>query len=166
MKAMVIGFPKSGTTTLTKVLAASGFAPAHWQDDQGRFVGSLIYEAVSKSLDPFAYLTSYDVITQADVCLPALGLNLWPNLDLPLLKVIRGAYPRCLFILNYRQPEAICDSIVNWYNMQARLTVSDIPGLPPGVGGKHQDLITWIENHFAACRKYVAPNGHGTRQRR
>jgi hypothetical protein len=156
MKLMVIGFPKSGTTTITRVLEASGLKSAHWQDESGRYVGALIYGAIFSGLDPFAHLSDFDAITQADVCLPSLRLNFWPNLDFAILNVIRRADPECLFLLNYRRPEAICKSMETWTGMQERFRVSDIPGLPRGIGGKREELIMWIENHFDACRNHFS----------
>jgi hypothetical protein len=154
MKLMVIGFPKSGTTTITHALEASGLKSAHWHGESRRFVGALIYGAIFSGLDPFAHLSAYEAITQADVCLPSRRLSLWPNLDFAVLNVIRRAHPECLFLLNYRRPEAICESIEKWEGMQARFRVSNIPGLPRGLGGKREHLMHWIENHFDACRTY------------
>ncbi|WP_197018369.1 sulfotransferase [Sphingomonas sp. URHD0057] len=160
MKLMVIGFPKSGTTSLTEALTASGFRPAHWRTHAGRFVGSLIYQAIYRGLEPFALLERYDAITQADVCLPSLQLNFWPNLDFAVLSAIRRAHPTCLLLLNYRRPEAIADGIMKWDDLQQRVAMSSIPGLPVGVGDKREELITWIENHFDACRRFFAGDEH------
>ena len=160
MKVMVIGFPKSGTTTLTTVLEANGIKSAHWQDEQGRFVGALIYSAIYSGLDPFAFLQGYDAVTQADVCLPKRKINFWPNLDFAVLRAVRRAYPSCILLLNYRHPEAIVDSIEKWAGMQGRFTRSEIPGLPIGIGGKREHLVTWIENHFDACRAFFADDPH------
>ena len=154
MKLMVIGFPKSGTTSITAALEASGLKAAHWQIDGNRFVGALIYKAVLNGLDPFEHLKDYDAVTQADVCLPNHNLSLWPNLDFAILSAIRRAHPTCLFVLNTRRPEAICDSIADWPHMQKRFEMSDIPGLPRGAGGRRRHLIAWIENHYAACREF------------
>lgn len=156
MKLMVIGFPKSGTTSITNALESSGLKAAHWQDEKRRFVGALIYKAVLAGLDPFEHLKGYDAVTQADVCLPAHNLSLWPNLDFAVLRAVRRAHPQCLFILNTRRPEAICDSIASWPYMQKRFEMSNIPGLPRGAGGKRHQLMAWIENHYDACRNYFA----------
>ena len=160
MKLMVIGFPKSGTTSLTLALEASGLKAAHWQDEHERYIGKLIYEAVYSGLDPFAHLTGYDAVTQADVCLPRRGVNFWPNLDFAILSAIRRADPSCLFVLNTRRPEAIVDSICKWGLMRRRLQIADIPGLPSGAGGKREHLIIWINNHYDACRRYFAADEH------
>ncbi len=156
MKLMVIGFPKSGTTSITAALEASGFRPVHWTDDKNRHVGALIYHATLHGLDPFAHLAGYDAVTQADACLPAKGVNYWPNLDFAILRAIRRSHPSCLFVLNYRRPEAICDSIMKWSHLHKRLIAADIPGLPPGAGTKREHLMAWIENHLDACRTFFA----------
>ena len=156
MKLMVIGFPKSGTTTLTTVLEANGIRAAHWQDEDGRFIGALIYSAVYSGRDPFAFLEGFDAVTQADVCLPRRKINFWPNLDFAILRAIRRAHPECLFVLNYRDPEAIVDSIEKWVGMKERFAPAEIPGLPRGIGMERQHLTTWITNHFDACRAYFA----------
>jgi hypothetical protein len=156
MKVMVIGFPKSGTTSITEALRASGLRAAHWRLPSGRFVGQAIYGAVAMGRDPFFHLKKFDAVTQADVCLPEQKLCLWPNLDFAVLRAIRRAHPECLFLLNYRQPDAICDSIAKWADLGWRLRVSNIPGLPKGLGGKREHLMSWIENHYDACRTYFA----------
>lgn len=156
MKLLVVGFPKSGTTTITRALEASGLKTAHWQDEAGRYFGALIYHAIHNGLEPFAHLSGYDAVAQADVCLPRQGINYWPNLDFAVLRAIRRAHPECLFVLNYRRPEAIAQSICKWPGMQQRFTYAEIPGLPRGYGAKPRQLVTWIENHFDACRTYFA----------
>lgn len=156
MKLMVIGFPKSGTTSITEALRASGLKAAHWRLPSGKYVGQAIYGAVASGRDPFFHLKKFDAVTQADVCLPEEKLNLWPNLDFAVLRAIRRAHPECLFVLNYRNPDAICDSIAKWADLGWRLRVSNIPGLPKGLGGKREHLMNWITNHYDACRTYFA----------
>jgi hypothetical protein len=162
MKLMAIGFPKSGTTSLTRALYKSGLMPVHWRTPrEGHFVGVQMYRALfSGDNDPFALLPGIDAVTQADVCIPSLKLNLWPNLDFAMLSAVRRAHPECLLLLNYRDPAAIADSIIKWEDLQQRLMVSDVPGLPRTLGGKRGELITWIENHFDACRRYFANDEH------
>lgn len=42
-RVFALGFPKSGTTTLQRALAATGYSGAHWRVSEG-FVGQLMYE--------------------------------------------------------------------------------------------------------------------------
>ena len=94
MKLMAIGFPKSGTTSLTRALYKSGLMPVHWRTPkEGHFVGVLMYRALYSGKDPFALLPGIDAVTQADVCIPSLNVNLWPNLDFAMLSAVRRAAP-------------------------------------------------------------------------
>lgn len=156
MKLLVIGFPKSGTTSITAALEASGLKPLHWRDRQGRFAGKLIYENILTGRDPFDRMGDYDSVTQADVCLPAQGVNYWPNLDFSVLRAVRDAHPECLFLLNTRDPQKVCASIDKWPQLRQRIVRAAIPGLPAGMGRTDQEIVTWIENHHTACRRYFA----------
>jgi hypothetical protein len=151
MKVFVVGFPKSGTLTIDRALRSSGLRTAHWKVPEG-FCGELIYRADRAGRDPLWFLRNYDCITEAGVCLPGRKLNFWPNLDFPLLGRIRRFHPECLFLLNYRDPAKIAASMQGWADLHARLVKSDIPGLPPGAGGRQIELENWIKNHFAACQ--------------
>ena len=154
MKVFVVGFPKSGTTTLTAALESSGMKAAHWADADGKFIGETIYENVLGGRDPFEGLRDYDAITQADVCIPAQRINFWPNLDFAVLAKIREAHPDCLFLLNTRNPAKICSSIDRWPSLRDRIVRASIPGLPARMGITDGQIIAWIENHFAACRRF------------
>lgn len=156
MKLFVVGFPKSGTTTITHALEASGMKPAHWSDSTGEFIGKIIYSNVLGGKDPFDGLDDYDSVTQADVCLPAHKINYWPNLDFAILGRIRAAYPDCLMLLNTRDPAKVCASIDRWPSLRQRIVRAAIPGLPSKFGREDGEIVQWIENHFAACRRFFA----------
>lgn len=156
VKLFVVGFPKSGTTTLTEALEASGLKPVHWGDADGNFVGQIIYENVLAGRDPFERLDDFDSVTQADVCIPAHRINYWPNLDFAILERIRTSYPQCLMLLNTRDPAKICASIDRWPSLRERIVRANIPGLPARMGIDDAEIIRWIENHYAACRRFFA----------
>lgn len=151
MKLFLVGFPKSGTSTIHEALQCSGLRSAHWKCAEG-FVGEIIYDNFYRGRPPFASLEAYDAITQADVCLPEEGINLWPNLDFSILAWIRQAHPDCLFLLNWRDPASVASSISRWGDLQNRLAACDIPGLPRGYGIRTTHLIRWIEGHYEAVR--------------
>lgn len=159
MRAIVIGFPKSGTTTLQTALSKSGLRAAHWRLN-GQPIGKLIYDGWFETGDPFAKLPGLDVVTQMDICVPREGLNHWPNLDLALLLAIRARHPHCLFILNARDPARIADSILRWGDLAKRLARGAQPGLPEGRGTERADLERWIAAHHDAVRRIFAGDPH------
>lgn len=151
MRVFVVGLPKTGTTTLTEALKRSGYAPAHWRVPEGH-VGAVVDANLRAGRPVFAGLEAYDAITQADVCLPAKGLNVWPNLDVAVLDRIRAEHPGCVFVLNTRAPEKTIRSIRRWGTLHRRLIRAAVPGLPAGRGRTDEELRAWIEAHYAAMR--------------
>ncbi|RLL72999.1 sulfotransferase [Paenirhodobacter hankyongi] len=154
-KLLVVGFPKSGTSTIQRALEESGLVSAHWMW-RNRPVGRLIYDGWFSRGDPLALLEGVDAVTQMDFCMPAQGVNLWPNLDIALLLTIRRLHPDCRFILNYRPPQATESSFGRWNTLVERITESDIPGLPRGRGGRPGEVTRWIGAHLDAMRQVFA----------
>lgn len=154
---LVVGFPKSGTTTLHKAFSKSGLKSGHWDID-GAPIGRLIYDGFYRHGDPFHHLDGFDAITQMDYCQKEKTpdgeqtfVNVWPNLDIALLLAIRRSYPDCKFILNYRRPAETASSIARWHNLQKRITRHDCPNLPKGFGSQ-ADLTKWIDTHHQTLR--------------
>jgi hypothetical protein len=151
MRAIVIGFPKCGTSTIHQACKKSGLRSAHWKAPGKGYCGALIYQNYLADRDPLADLSDYDVVSQMDVCVKRT--NFWPNLDLALLLRIRKFHPECSFILNTRAPEKIASSIARWGNLRKRITAADIIGLPRRYGDQDVHLVRWVEQHFEACRR-------------
>jgi predicted O-methyltransferase YrrM len=162
VKIFVLGFPKSGTTTLQQAFGRAGLRSAHWRvGDQ--YCGELIYEDFRAGRNPLERMSDHDCITQPDVCRPnlhrdggAAGPNYWPQLDFDVISAIQAHNPDIRFILNRREVPDIIRSITRWADLRERLTVSDIIGLPPGKGGADEDLRAWIEGHYRACEHHFA----------
>ncbi len=155
MKAFVVGFPKSGTTTIQTAFVEAGLNSWHWQAPTGQYVGELLYKNHFRHGDPFSKLGHVDAITQADVCIPAASLNLWPQLDFAFLARVRELHPDCLMVLNFRDPKATASSISRWGDMQMRFLKSDIIGLPRGYGSL-PEIEAWIRRHHDALRHFFA----------
>ncbi len=152
---IVIGFPKSGTTTLQKAFENSGMRSVHWRWNK-KSVGKLIYDGWYDEGDPFFHFDGIDAITQMDYCkIRLFGLvhhSYWPNLDIALLLAIRKMYPECKFILNYRPPAKTANSISRWSNFQKRLIRTDCIGLPKNRGNL-EEVERWIVTHIDAVRQ-------------
>lgn len=153
-KVFIVGFPKSGTSTLQKALEDTGYSSAHWKVEEG-FVGQLMYKGLYEKDDPWYYLKRYDSITQGDVCIPSHGINCWPNLDFNVIKKIQEKHPDCLFVLNYRDPRKTVSSMGRWGDMKQRFKKSEIPGLPAG-SGSDKELEEWIVAHMNKVREFFA----------
>lgn len=150
---VVVGFPKSGTTTIDRALRRAGLRCAHWTKG-GVPVGELVYRGWFEMDDPFALLPDCDAITQMDYCVPPA--NFWPNLDIALLLAMRRRHPGTKFVLNYRDPAGTAGSIERWSDLGQRLRRADLPGLPGGYGARTGDLVRWVDTHIRAIRDVFA----------
>lgn len=164
LKVINLGLPKSGTTTLGKALEHAGLAVADWRIRRGQsdgdrlaraFVGKLMYDGYFSTGDPLARMAEFDAFTEIDVVRD--GLNLWPQCDWGLLAAIRAHHPGAKFVLTYRDPLKLSDSMGRWSNLgRTRLPTNAIPGLPEGYGKTDAERVRWIEGHFAFCRQVFA----------
>ena len=155
MKLFVVGFPKSGTTTLTMALEASGMKPVHWGDAGALRRSDHLRERPGRPRPARAAGSDYDAVTQADVCLPAHGINYWPNLDFAISRRSARHIPNA----------CSCSTLATRKGLRQHRPLAEparadrprrIPGLPGGMGGTDKEMIRWIENHYAACRRFFA----------
>jgi hypothetical protein len=160
LRVINLGLPKSGTTTLGMALTAAGLKVADWKIRPGQsrvrgYVGKLLYQGYFESGDPLHYLADFNAFTEIDVV--RQGLNLWPQTDWGLISAIRDHHAGAKFLLTYRDPAKITDSMQRWSNLGThRLPNNAIPGLPAGYGATDDERIRWIDGHFRFCRQVFA----------
>ena len=162
VKFFVLGFPKSGTSTIHQAFREAGLRSAHWVVRDG-FCGHLIYRDHRQGRNPLSSLSDYDVIAQPDICRPweerdGEPLVYWPQLDFEIITAIEEHNPEIRFILNRRDVDSLINSISNWASLRNRIIRSDVPGLPQGSGRTDDELRAWIEGHYAACQDHFAGN--------
>ncbi|MDA5093899.1 sulfotransferase family protein [Aliiroseovarius sp. KMU-50] len=161
LKVINLGLPKSGTTSLGAALKHAGFKVADWRIRRGQsrenrlaraFVGKQMYLGYFRNGNPLSLIDEFNAFTEIDVVRD--GLNFWPQCDWGLLTAIRKHNPGARFLLTYRDPAKLSDSMVRWSNLGSkRLPQNAIPGLPKGFGKTDAERIRWIEGHFAFCRQ-------------
>ena len=167
LRVVNLGLPKSGTTTLGVALTRAGLRVADWRirkpqtDDPelvGKFVGKLLYDGYFATGDPLHHMDAFDAFTEID--LASHGHCLWPQCDWGLIDAIRRHHPGARFLLSYRDPGELVDSMMRWSNLgRRRLPQHNVPGLPTGYGRTEAELIRWIEGHYAFCRRVFAGSG-------
>ncbi len=161
LRIINLGLPKSGTTTLGVALDKAGLKVADWRIRKGQtedrrilsgFVGDHLYRGYYETGDPLALLDEFDAVTEMSVA--SKGLSLWPQMDWGVLDAIRRHHPGVKFLLSHRDPAALVKSMLGWSNLgRTRLPQQNIPGLPAGYGGTPEQLMRWIEGHYAFCRR-------------
>ncbi|MYM56042.1 sulfotransferase [Thalassovita mangrovi] len=161
LRVINLGLPKSGTTTLARALKIAGLKTADYRIRRrqtkdtglhGAFVGKLMYDGYFHNGDPLALMEDFDAFTEVNVLRE--GMSLWPQTDWGLIDAIREHHPGARFLLSYRDPKAISDSMLRWSNLGAeRLPQNAIPGLPRGYGETGHERAQWIAAHHAHMRK-------------
>lgn len=136
-KIFVIGFPKSGTTSIQESLTSAGISAIHWGVDD-IFVGTSIQKAKNQNKQLLSEINTYQAFTQMKTCIDKARCY-WPQLvDVPLLD---EQYPNSKFIFNDRNIDNWIRSLRQWnintgpirqegQSLIERIIKLDIPGLP------------------------------------
>ncbi|CUH68427.1 hypothetical protein TG4357_03570 [Thalassovita gelatinovora] len=164
LRVINLGLPKSGTTTLARAMKIAGLKTADYRirrrqtensEIHGAFVGKLMYDGYFHTGDPLSRMQEFDAFTEVNALRE--GLSLWPQTDWGIIDAIRHHHPGAKFLLSYRDPKAISDSMLRWSNLGVeRLPKNAIPGLPLGYGETGHERVQWIEAHHAHIRKLFA----------
>jgi hypothetical protein len=153
-KIFVIGFPKSGTSSIQTSLTNAGVLSIHWGKG-GISVGKCIEESKEKNEPLLSKLDLYQAFTQMETCIDEHRCY-WPQLvDVPLLN---QQYPNSKFIFNDRNIDNWLKSLHNWNinvgpirekgeSLIERIIKLDIPGLPKNKGKTDDELKSWYLQH-------------------
>jgi len=148
---LIVGFPKSGTTSLHYAFDKSGLISYHQNYLKKEKIGDILYKNYFETSNIFSSFQTAVAITQADYIKGQVAV--YPQLDYNLLlNTFRQSSVK--FILNYRDPKKIINSFNRWHNnARKRLIDANVPGLPAGFGNKDSEIEKWIEDHFKFCRE-------------
>jgi hypothetical protein len=153
-KIFVIGFPKSGTTSIQESLTSAGISSVHWGVDN-IVVGTSIQKAKSQNKPLLSEINTYQAFTQMETCIDK-DRCYWPQLvDVPSLD---QQYPDSKFIFNDRNIDNWLKSLHNWNintgpirqsgeSLIERIIKLDIPGLPKNKGKTDDELKDWYLQH-------------------
>ncbi len=116
---ILLGFPKSGTTSFTLLLKNLNICNKvyHWKKDN-QYIGKIINDNKIQNKPLLNGFTKNDCITQLDVCL-SKDLNFWPQIN--DFKQLYYENPNSIFILNKRQPNKIFKSFKKWFEYDKRI---------------------------------------------
>ena len=146
---ILLGFPKSGTTSFTFLLNKIGYKSYHWtfRNDKD-YIGNWIKKCKSRNEKLLSFIPKDKkpiAITQMDICIDENNCY-WPQLvD---YKLLYEQYPDAIFILNVRKPEDILKSMKKWQNYDKRILMYN-PELFKNIEGNDDEkILTLIKNHF------------------
>lgn len=108
---ILVGFPKSGTSSFQKLFIDLGYKSYHWRGGNKKFIGTMIYENKQMKKPLLNDFIKTDVITQMDVCVNENNAY-WPQIT--DYEQLYNENPDSIFILNKRDPEKLLSSFKRW----------------------------------------------------
>lgn len=141
MKIILIGLPKSGTSSFQFLFKKLGLKSFHWTYKE-KHIGSIIKKNKNEKKRLLNGIENWDCLTQLDVCI-SHDDNCWPQIT--DLHQLYEENKDCLFILNKRDPEKMLKSWKNWNQMDQRVYKFN----PEIVEKKSDDgLVDFFKSHF------------------
>ncbi|CAB9506641.1 expressed unknown protein [Seminavis robusta] len=169
---IVVGMPKTGTTTIKSFFQQAGYRSSHWrcqsqltdhnETAEEEFCGTCIRNAINQSLPPLQTCGGYDMWAQLDFTLPPDNC-IFPQVI--YLEEIHQESPRATFLLNRRNMSHWFHSVDNFHHLGKRLIQCQgqggTPMLVPAFEGPedkdaYQDaIVAWNQHHVQAVREFV-----------
>lgn len=147
LRVFGLGLPKSGTTTLQDSFLKAGLKSLHWHTESvDKYAGNSMYSRWFKGEDIMSDFPDLDAVTQPD--LMTKTTSFWPQMDPAMLRGLSAQNKDLKFILNFRDPQHIANSMEKWGNFMERLYNVGAPGMPPRCATTKRRVIQWIEGHY------------------
>ena len=160
-KTILLGLPKSGTSSFQDLFLKLNRETAHWRFNRdsihrGGFIGKHISLNKEKGDPLLKGLEHYDDITQMDVCINS-RYAYWPQLT--DFKQLYTENPERIFVLNKRDPSKILYSLKKWVfrgiGFDERMRLYN-PELFTEVKGRSDDekMINLIKGHYLKVEEF------------
>ena len=157
---ILLGFPKSGTTSFTYLFNKLGYKSYHWvfRNDTD-YVGGWIKKCKDRNEKLLSWIPKHPknkiAVTQMDICIDENNCY-WPQLiDYELLY---QQYPDAIFILNTRDPLDILRSMKKWQNYDKRMLKFNPELFKNLTGSDDEKIVKLIQNHFVNVIKFFNNN--------
>ena len=152
---ILLGFPKSGTTSFTFLLNKIGYKSYHWTfRNDTDYIGNWIKKCKLRNEKLLSFIPPDKkpiAITQMDICIDEKNCY-WPQLvD---YKLLYEQYPNAIFILNVREPKDILKSMKKWQNYDKRILTYN-PELFKNIEGNNDEkILKLINKHYNEVCKF------------
>lgn len=138
---LIVGLPKSGTTSFTKLFSNAGYKSVHWKISE-RYIGKIIQQNKINNRRLLSGLENFDCITQMDVCMDRENAY-WPQIT--DYEELYHQNPDAIFILNKRDPSKVLSSFKRWKKYDKRLFTYN----PELINDKTDSgFINFVEDHY------------------
>jgi hypothetical protein len=144
---ILLGFPKSGTTSFHVLFLELGYNSYHWTKGE-EYIGMMIYNNKISNKKLLNGFLKNDVITQMDVCMDKKNAY-WPQIT--DFQQLYYENPDSIFILNKRDPTQLLHSFKRWNNLHHRLIKYN-----PEILDDYSDnsFINFVKNHYLTVETF------------
>lgn len=144
---ILLGFPKSGTTSFQTLFEALGYNSIHWNivlNSEHFKIGTIIKQNKERNL-PLLYDINVDCITQMDICISESECY-WPQItDYEQLYLEN---PDTIFILNRRDPFKLLSSLKRWFSYDKRILKFNPELLNQEITDDDMKILDLIYRHY------------------
>ena len=160
---ILLGLPKSGTTSFHVLFGLMGYRSFHW-NFYDKYVGEMIHSCKLSHKPLLSFLpedTTRLAITQMDICISE-EYNFWPQVT--DYQQLWTENPGAIYILNVRDKHKILDSWRRWnhldhrilkYNPELASLNANIVANSTNLGELDQYLLRFIEKHYDTIREFL-----------
>lgn len=149
---IVVGLPKTGTSSLHHFLKCGGYNSSHWKcfSDEGprQLCGNCFEHAFSTNQSALAICGNWEAWTQLDHEYPPCSMP-----QVTRMKSLIEEAPHAHFILNVRPVHRWLQSVRSWGSMHERLLQCANVGIPNNA--TDENLIDWYTNHTRRTIKHL-----------
>jgi hypothetical protein len=146
---ILLGFPKSGSTSFQKLFTDLGYNSYH-HNKNNKYIGTIIKNNKINNKPLLSNFNKNDVITQMDVCIDKNNAY-WPQLiD---YKQLYYENIDSIFILNKRNPQNLLSSFKRWKSLDKRLFKYN-PELV--VNNTDEAFIELFNNHYKNIEQFFS----------
>ena len=151
MRFILLGFPKSGTSSFQKLFHKLGLESVHHYCACGTIGGKVEKnkKAGRKLLDGLEHVS----ITQLDCCL-ASGANYWPQIT--DRERLYEENKDAVFILNKRDIDSLLSSFKRWGNLDDRLLNFNPDFFREYEGTRDEKVKAFMANHYRETEEFFA----------
>jgi len=146
---LLIGLPKSGTSSFHKLFSDLGYKSYHWKKDE-KHIGSMMKNNKINNKPLLCDFLDTDVVMVMNICFDK-DEAYWPQVT--DYERLYNENPNSIFILNKRDPEKVLSSFKRWYRLYENL-LKNSPELLPD--SSNESFIDFVNKHYTNIETFFS----------
>ena len=150
---ILIGLPKSGTTSFNELFTRLGYRTYHWKKGH-EYIGTMVRQNKERNRPLLEGFGKDDCITQMDVCISKEHCY-WPQIvD---YEQLYRENPDAIFILNKRDPDKVLSSFKKWNALGGPMDRRLFMYNPELVESNSDDgFVSFVHEHYSNIERFFS----------